>query len=278
MKGIRSWKNSHNKFYVVRVHYSADPVKDPSTSKGKKWYEQAHAGMSSNAWDREMEINFSIYSGQGVFSKDFTQNHIKKLKYMPDRILHRGWDFGRRRPAVVFSQIDLKGCWCIYKSILGQDVSIDEFARQVIIATNEWFPDVTEVRDYGDPAGNQVKDTSEKTTIQILKEYKIYVRTKRSTPLQRIEIIFKKLITLIEGEPSLLVDESCHNIIEGFQGGYHYPKSKEGKGVKENPADDGYYIHLFDALGYTADHLFSLSGQEREKKGKVIKAINWGKR
>ena len=278
MKGIRSWKNKNNGFEVIRLHYTADPIKDPSTTEGKKWYEKARQGISNSAWEREMEINFSEYSGQGVFSKDFTESQIKKLQYMPDRPLHRGWDFGRRRPAVVFSQIDLKEHWCIYKSILGKDISIGQFAEQIITKTNEWFPDVIEIRDYGDPAGNQVKDTSEKTTIQALKEFGIYIRSRRSTPTQRIEIISKKLVTLIEGIPSLLVDEECHDIIDGFQGTYHFPENREGKGVKENPADDGYYIHLFDALGYMADNLFGVSGEERKKEGKVIRAVNWDKR
>jgi hypothetical protein len=274
MKGIRGWKNKNNKFYVVKIHYSADPQKDPSTPEGKKWYEMAHAGMSVDAWEQEMEINFSKYSGQGVFSRDFIQNHIKKLKYIPDKILYRGWDFGRRRPAVVFSQIDLEGYWCILKSVLGHNISINEFAQQIITVTNEYFPDVIEVRDFGDPAGNQAKDTSE-TTIQILREHKIYVKARRSAPLQRIEIISKKLATLIKGIPSLLVDETCHDIIEGFQGGYHYPDNGKKSGTKENPADDGYYIHLFDALGYMADHLFGLSGREKARGAKAIRAINW---
>ena len=275
MEGLQIWQNPKNKFHVVKLHYTADPLKNPRTSEGKEWYEKTRAGMPSLQWEQEMELNFSIYSGEGVFPKEFKPAlHIKKIWYLPDRPLIRGWDFGRRRPAVVFAQVDLKGRLLIFQSILGEDIAIIQFAQQIIQKTKEWFPDIAEVRDYGDPAGNQVKDTSEKTTIQVLQTQKIYVKSKRSMPLQRIELISKKLSQLIEGEPALLVNEDCRDIIEGFQGGYRYPKSKMG--TRENPADDGYYIHLFDALGYTVDNLFSIVDEKtRGNRTKAITAKNW---
>lgn len=275
IRGIRDWKNPGNNFCVVKLHYSADPLKS-----GVEWLQSAKRGMSTNAWEREMEVNFSEGIGQGVFAKDFTQLHIAKLQYLPDRILHRGWDFGYRRPAVVFAQMDLKGHWMVLKSVLGKDVKITEFAEAIIQRTKEWFSDIQEIRDYGDPAGNQVKDTSEKTTVQVLNSYKIYPKTRRSSPTQRIEIIAKKLSTLIEGVPSLLVDINCRDIIDGFEGGYKYPETNSGKSVKDNPLDDGYYIHLFDALGYMADNLFSLQGTAKgsSRINRVIRAVNWRKR
>ena len=50
MKGIRNWKNKNNGFEVIRLHYTADPVKDSSTTEGKKWYEKARQGISNSAW------------------------------------------------------------------------------------------------------------------------------------------------------------------------------------------------------------------------------------
>ena len=40
MKGI-SKRTTKLGFHVLRLHYSADPDKDPATEAGKKWYEEA---------------------------------------------------------------------------------------------------------------------------------------------------------------------------------------------------------------------------------------------
>jgi len=41
MKGIHEHRNPKNNMYVFRVHYTADPGKDPQTDEGKKWVEKA---------------------------------------------------------------------------------------------------------------------------------------------------------------------------------------------------------------------------------------------
>lgn len=57
--GIRLWKNRRNGYYVVRIHYTADPAKrDP------KWAERTKSGLAQYMWDQEYEIDFSARSGQ----------------------------------------------------------------------------------------------------------------------------------------------------------------------------------------------------------------------
>ena len=70
MKGLDIYKTKSG-FTVHRLHYSADPAKDPSTPEGKVWLENAlkgiPGGMKSPHWRREYEIDFSAGGGESVF-------------------------------------------------------------------------------------------------------------------------------------------------------------------------------------------------------------------
>lgn len=58
LEGVRLWKNQRNKYVVVRIHYTADPVKrDP------RWIVEATAGMPPYQVEMEYEINFGASSG-----------------------------------------------------------------------------------------------------------------------------------------------------------------------------------------------------------------------
>jgi hypothetical protein len=56
---------------VIRLHYSADPDKNPHTEAGRKWFGKATSryigGVNSLGWRREMEIDFKAGSGELVF-------------------------------------------------------------------------------------------------------------------------------------------------------------------------------------------------------------------
>lgn len=66
MKGV-SKRTTKLGFHVLRLHYTADPDKDPSTEKGRKWYEEARKGMSDQRWRQEHELDYGALGGQLVF-------------------------------------------------------------------------------------------------------------------------------------------------------------------------------------------------------------------
>lgn len=94
---------------VFKLHYSADPNKDPQTEKGKAWCEEAYklfaGGRSGTKWRREMEIDWSAGSGELVFpyfvaresdivinASAFTEDFVSKCN------LYGGLDWGKRNP------------------------------------------------------------------------------------------------------------------------------------------------------------------------------------
>ena len=173
--------------------------------------------------------------------------------------VHRYWDFGWHRPAVVWAQVSVDGHWRLMRELLGYNQHIQSFAPKVLELSNTHFGGYSFV-DYGDPAGKQVNDKSSRSTIKILEEdFGIKVQTRTSGIKEGVDIVQKKLITAIDGEPALQVDpEHCPVLIAGFVGGY--ARDEFGEKIK-----DGYYEHLHDALRYGAVNVFG-AAQEGPRK------------
>lgn len=66
MRGV-STRTTKLGFNILRLHYSADPDKDPSTPEGKIWLEEARRGMSDARWRQEHEIDYGALGGTLVF-------------------------------------------------------------------------------------------------------------------------------------------------------------------------------------------------------------------
>jgi len=78
--------------HVVRLHYTADPEK-----RSDEWKQAAAAGMSSRAWAKEYEIDWTVASGLPVYGDVFVREiHVAKepLLAYPERAIYRGWDYG----------------------------------------------------------------------------------------------------------------------------------------------------------------------------------------
>lgn len=184
--------------------------------------------------------------------------HKRQLNYIPGKVIYRGIDFGYHHPAVIYCQFDAQDRFMVIGEILGDDVTLDKFCRtRVIPFENTSFPQA-KFETYYDPSGVAVTDKSEKTSVDILTDNGIIGSCKQSTYRERKELVEKQLSLLISGVPGLIVDESCKIVIDGFLGGYHYPESKGGKPVKEEPERDGYYEHLMNCLEYVFVNLFSV--------------------
>ena len=70
IRGIETRQNK-NKAFVVRVHYTADPDKDPERD-GKEWFEEhisrdPKTGLPDARWEQEMEINADACKGRRAY-------------------------------------------------------------------------------------------------------------------------------------------------------------------------------------------------------------------
>ena len=107
MKGFEIYKTNAG-FCVVRLHYTADPDKDPSTPEGAHWLENALkgvvGGMKSPAWRREMEIDFGAGGGETVFHELLL---IEEEIYIDPFTIPASWkryasfDYGHTNPSSI---------------------------------------------------------------------------------------------------------------------------------------------------------------------------------
>lgn len=191
--------------------------------------------------------------------------HKRSLAYITGKTIYRGIDFGFHHPAIVYAQQDANDRFMVLAELMGSDITIDKFADVFIAFENTHFPKA-EFETYYDPAGEQKTDKSEKTSVEILANKGIKGRCRQSTYRERKELVERKLSTLIGSIPALIVDESCKIIIDGFLGGYHYPKQRDDKPAEEAPEKDGYYDHCLNALEYIIVNLFKVRKYEPRKK------------
>lgn len=199
----------------------------------------------------EGEWGFSLES-QPVFSEFREDLHVKDLRYLTEEEMYVGLDFGFFHPAALFTQLDDRDRWLVLAEFQPENITAHEFARRLIEFQNKRFPYVSKFIYYGDPAARQRSDKNEKTTAEIFRDHGINILSRASSVAARVEIINKRLATLTDGKPCLLIDKSCKTLIDALSGGYHY------KVNKDEPEHDSYYCHLTDSLGYIAVGLFSV--------------------
>lgn len=255
--------NKDNSFAVVRLHYSADPDRDAA------WVADAKRGMPERGWQREYEIDYSIYEGK-TFFPEFKEFNIQKSEYRPRETLYRGWDYGFHRPAVLITKLNQFDQWAWIDVILGEDEGVRAFGTRIKRHCDAMYPGAYYV-DVGDPAGEQVSDKSEKTSVEILSAIGIYIRSRKQPIKQGAEIIRQKLGMRVDGKPGLIVNPELTIVIDGFKGGLHYPELREGQPPAEFYQKDGYYDHVFDGARYIATELFSVIG-ERQMANQITRS------
>lgn len=89
--------------------------------------------------------------------------------------------------------------------------------------------------------------------LALLNQAGILMRYQRTPFDISLQLLRKRFETLIEGEPAILIDESCTILVDGLAGGYHLKED----GV--TPRKDGQYDHEIDALRYGIFNLFGLA-------------------
>lgn len=242
---------------IKTLHWRLHPKKD------QEWYEQQKAKRSKKDVAQELDINYTVSAGEPFYTGFIRGMHTGKFVANPDRELVLGWDYGFIHPNCIITQLDVKGRLLILRNVFGENQLIDEFAGDVKVVLNQFFPGYA-VRCFGDPAGNQESDKSKYTSVQILAKNGFYVGSKPSNTSTtnydaRQAIIDGKLKQLIQGVPALVIDDnvSTQVVIEALEGGYRYPDPNKYGGVKEKPARDGYYEHVMNSLEYIAVNMFT---------------------
>lgn len=108
MRGVGQFR-SKSGVLTTRIHYSADPDKDPATDAGKEWLIRASqaylGGMGSAEWQAHMEINPQSSSGERVLPYFNNIRDRVIVEDLPEEVYRQwtvdsGLDYGARNPTV----------------------------------------------------------------------------------------------------------------------------------------------------------------------------------
>ena len=244
-KGI-SKLGQDNGFTIVRLHYSADPVKDDV------WIKRERAAYPyAELWQQEMELDFISTAGKRVYPEFSLERNVTELKRQPFNEIWRGWDFGYGHPAVVWTQRTYEGRFHVLACLMGTDRTIQSFAKEVIDVGEKMFPGA-KYKDAGDPACRQHNDKSEQTTADILRViYGIRMQSKPARVADGVRLVRTLLTPRPDGFMRMKIDKSCELVVDGFLGGYI-------RDDDDDPVKDNYYDHVMDALRYVAVILFDI--------------------
>lgn len=251
MEGVTVWKNPKNGFFVVDLHYTANPEK-----RSAEFREAVRASMPIRRYRMEYEKNWETFEGKSVY-EDFNE----QLHLTPSRPqmhvglpLLLGWDSSGLTPAVIIAQMQ-EDRLVIFREIIGDGMGAVRFVPMIKEQLNLLYginEPATQVISFFDPAGFKRNEITEQTYLQTMnKEGFTQTRQGAMTWNARVDSVTEWLVGLSGGKGKLQIyAPDCPVLVAGFKGGYRYPESTiEVEPDKGRAVKDG-HSHPHDALQY----------------------------
>ncbi|MBK8871766.1 MAG: hypothetical protein IPN19_12235, partial [Elusimicrobia bacterium] len=228
-KGMSFWY-ARGTIPVLRVHYSADPMKDPDRY-GKEWLLKASArygGIHSPGWQQEMEINWKVSGGSPVWAqasrvdwpviiKPRDVDVVKNRHY-----LMAGFDYGSANDPSVFEVIavDEHGKLFFDWEWYAHGATYKEAARAIKACP---YFDLVKNRMVADPslwAMTQNQDGCIKSIAQLFAEEGVhFIRGKKGSPSAdvRVEEMFRAKYWANPEKPEAFISLDCQKLIESVR-------------------------------------------------------------
>ena len=198
-----------------------------------------------------------LIKGKLVYNNFKRDYHVAKdfLAYngLP---LFVGWDNSGNTPAAVVLQVPAPFKAQVLAEYHTERLGIVDFTHMVNQAMQQRFPECKDIHHWGDPAGAAEYSKREGgfTSNKKLQEEQcgITVEASEQNFRARVESVDQQLAR-IDG---LLIDPRCTRMINGFIGGYHYPKNASIVGEYLPNVVKNKYSHDQDALQYVMVKIF----------------------
>jgi len=263
---------------VVRLHYTADERK-----RGTQWQRSAREGYTSKRdWQREMEIDWSIASGIGIYTEDWERDrHVANLAFEPGEKqgIVLGFDFGLQ-PACAWLYVTAMGCIRVFRETVTWDgrsepkaQGIDRLLDQFQAVYGAWHAANPLQRAYYDPAGDSRQQTDERTCVEFIRHrLGIPCTAGPLTPEARRGAMRAALGKSIGGVPFLQISPSCTMLIEGLAGAYRYKQTGDGAtSILSKDADKNAWSHVVEALEYAIGGLMGRVDSRQVRNARKVR-------
>jgi hypothetical protein len=193
--------------------------------------------------------------GQAVYKAVWKgEVHIARgLKANPQLPVVIGMDFGRT-PAAVITQEDLRGRVLVLKELSSEDMGLHAFLEYILIPYLKEHYTLYKLFVIGDPAGAHRSQLDDSSAFSVLKQWGLSAMpAPTNDPMRRIQAVERRLLQRSSAGPGLLVSlEGCPLLIEGFERGYKYRRTKTGDllNVPDKAGASARFTHVHDALQY----------------------------
>ena len=251
-----------------RLHWSAHPDRDEA------WAEMKRGRMDPQQWLREYEMSFVVMAGQPVYPTFDLATHVRALKFKPtaDTVLYRGFDIGYRHPACIWTWRNPVDQLYVLKEYAPVDTDGRTFLRNVKELSAAMFQKCKYRNIVPHDARNKsfmAEKKAEQSFIDLMEAEKMSVDIINGVGLQAgLEDVRHLLKIRADGRAGIVINENeCPILVEGFQGGYHYPERRQHEinVPVEEPFKDHWYDDPQDALRMIASNI-NKEIQEGRKK------------
>jgi hypothetical protein len=257
MEGVEVWKNPKNGFFVIDLHYTANPAK-----RGAEFREALRKTLPSRRFEMEYEKSWMTYEGRPVYEDFNPYMHTTHTKpdYEVGLPLLLGWDSSGLTPACIVAQLQEEQL-VIFREIIGEGMGAGRFVPLVEATLRQAFPTIYDLSQnsisFFDPAGLKRNEITEETYVQRMAKHGFTrVFPGAQTFKARIDAVTERLVGLSKGKPKILVYEPlCPVLVAGFKGGYRYSDKIMSAEPTKPEAIKDQHSHPADGLQYICSGL-----------------------
>lgn len=285
--GFRSRLSPHSKWNIIEFDCWADPRKTEEWARemiatiGMQRFQREYLRNWSLSTQAPFYPEWTLRGGDPAF--------VRKITALAPRPLVLGLDFGFRHPALVVGQTNEKATrlwvlreWMprnlgaaafmeVCEWLLGEeseDRLSTEALRHVMDLRDDfdkgkgayvpWFRRPPQVIRHSGPealrTSQEAANESQDRRVVDIWANRGFPLTLQAQSVKSGELVIRHLLRPWpkKAEPYLIVDESCKVIREAMNGGYTFKRPTRDNPAPDEPAKDGYYEHVMDALRYLA--------------------------
>jgi len=268
MTGVEE-RTTKSGIHVFRVHYTADAMKREEEVLDRLAIGMV-GGRTGRSWRREMEIDWTVASGVGIYSTEFRREvHVSKKPFYPVETvpLHLMFDFGLT-PACAWGFVTPTGRAMVFHEQVTwngrntiQTQGIEQLAEVVKLHKNRHYPKYVIEAIYADPAGNTRSQTDERTCFDALAKVfpGVPIIPGPVSSEARKKATREVLSGMVGGEPKFMVSPSCTMIVEALDGQYKWKQVGDDENRIIDQPDKNAWSHIMESVEYWLGSVFAFS-------------------
>ena len=225
-----------------------------NTNNLPRGYYLRQTGGKKESWIRQNLGNEFVHHSDGrPIHPDFNeQYHVADLAPLPSVPLYLGMDWGRT-PACVICQQQPNGQWFVLEEIVMDNAGSDKLGATVKRVLTARYSGFHVSAATGDPSGTAMAQTRDETPIELFSLYSgIQAMPAHTNDFDlRVASLDNLLTQIIEGQPAIMIDRACQNLIGGLAGAYQFRRVQvTGTERYHDQPDKGPTSHITEALHY----------------------------